>query len=479
MLNRIIVAALSLVLLTMPSAVAHAGDDGADVSSQLASYMKAMAEVKGFSGSVAVTRSGQTLFEGGYGFANVEHRVPNTVEVKFRLGSVTKPFTAMAILHLADQGKLSLNDPISKHLSDLPEAWHEVTIHHLLTHTSGIYNYTDVAEVMRKAIRLPATPTEVIATVREMPLEFAPGERFAYSNTGYVILGSIIERVSGETYEVFMRRAIFGPLGLADTGYDRSSAILPGRASGYMERGGLKVNAPYIDTDWPHAAGALYSTVRDMVRWCHALDERQLLSESAYTRMYTPPSLHGDDEANANTVSGSAERYACGWEIGRRGTRLMYAHGGAIHGFQAKIIRLPDEKLNVVVLGNVMQGLVSQVANELAAIALGEEVDLPRVREAVAIDPASFDRLAGRYQVAPDRVVSFRRDGDRYFAHMTGQVEREILPESEVDFYFKEVDAQVSFIMDDGKQRAVAVTLHAGGRSRRAERVDSPAPADR
>ena len=228
-----------------------------------------------FSGSILIARDGKVLFSQGYGMANLEHDVPNTPQTKFRLGSITKQFTAMAIMILQERGKLNVQDKVKKYLPDAPKAWDEITIHHLLTHTSGIPNYTAFPEFL-KTLPVRVTLKELIAKFKDKPLDFKPGEKFRYSNSGYVVLGQIIETASGQNYPTFMKEAIFDPLEMNDTGYDNATAIIKHRASGYTRRLGIVLtNCDYVDMSIPHAAGALYSTVEDLLKWDQALSARQ------------------------------------------------------------------------------------------------------------------------------------------------------------------------------------------------------------
>ncbi|RPI61430.1 MAG: class A beta-lactamase-related serine hydrolase, partial [Lysobacterales bacterium] len=240
---------------------------------------------KTFMGAVLVARGDEVILSKGYGFANLEWSIPNTPSTKFRLGSVTKQFTAAAILLLADRGKLALDDPVKKHWPDAPAAWDAITIFHLLTHTSGIPNFTNDAELMRTQRVMPSTPEKTLGHVRDKPLDFAPGERMSYSNSGYVLLGLLVERVGGQSYADFVRDNIFEPLGMNDSGYDVSAAIIPNRASGYAS--GMR-NAPYVDMTVPHGAGALYSTTEDLLRWTQGLFGARLLSAASLEKMITP-----------------------------------------------------------------------------------------------------------------------------------------------------------------------------------------------
>jgi D-alanyl-D-alanine carboxypeptidase len=327
-----------------------------DVAEKLKAHMASVAENGAFSGAVLVAKDGKPLLREAYGKANYELDVPNTVETKFRIGSVTKQFTAMAIMILAEQGKLEVDDPISKHLENSPAAWEKITVRHLLNHTSGIPSYTSFPQMMTRTVRLPATVDEVIASFKGNPLEFEPGERFAYSNSAYIVLGKIIERASGHDYETFLKRNIFEPLEMNDTGYDHNAAILPKRAAGYSRTLLLLANAPYIDMSWPYAAGALYSTVDDLAKWDQALLAGKLIGPKSYELMLTP---------------GKAT-YGFGWFIRDVDGHKEISHGGGIHGFQSSIIRYPEEKLVVIVLCNVVPTQIEKISRELAKMTLSE-----------------------------------------------------------------------------------------------------------
>jgi CubicO group peptidase (beta-lactamase class C family) len=327
-----------------------------DLAPALAKHMASAAEKDNFSGSIVVTKNGQALLCEGYGFANREHEIRNTPQTKFRIGSVTKQFTAMAVMILQERGKLKVDDPVSKYLDDAPKAWDGITIHHLLSHTSGIPSYTGFPQMMSRTVRLQATVDEVIATFQDKPLEFSPGERFAYSNSGYHLLGKIIEKASGQDYETFLREAILQPLELKDTGYDQAATILPGRAAGYARTPKGLANAQYIDMSWPYAAGAIYSTVEDLARWDQALSAGKLVGPGSYQAMYTPVK----------------QNYGYGWMIRDRSGRKEISHNGGIHGFSSSLVRYPDDKLCIVVLSNIIPAPTDRIAHELAAIVLGE-----------------------------------------------------------------------------------------------------------
>jgi CubicO group peptidase (beta-lactamase class C family) len=419
--------------------------------------MNACVQVDHFSGSVLVSKGGELLFRRGYGLANAEHNVPNMPQTKFRIGSITKQFTAMAVMILVEQGKLRLDDPIGKHLGDAPKAWDEVTIHHLLSHTSGIPSYTSDPLYGLKMAQ-PETVRSMIARFRDKPLAFKPGEKFAYSNSGYFLLGAIIEKVTGKTYETFLKEAIFAPLEMNDTGYDQFKTVLPHRASGYTQTPHGLENAAYLDMAQPYAAGSLYSTVEDLAAWDQALVAGKLISKESYARMFTP--VKGD--------------YAYGWSVATRAGRKEIGHGGGINGFVAQVLRFPDQKVCVVVLCNVMPLNPGKVARDLAAIAFGEPYKLPEERKAARVDPKVYDTYVGRYKLGPEAVLIVMREGDRLMAQATGQPKAELLPESETEFFVKLAEAKIRFVKGD-QGMVTHLVLIRGKDETRAERLGDEA----
>jgi len=438
--------ALAFVVLLAASARAD------DIPARLSAYMDAAAKQEKFNGSVLVAKDGKILFAKGYGLANAEHEIPNTPETKFRLGSITKQFTATAILILQDQGKLKVEDLIGKYLSDAPKAWEKVTIHHLLTHTSGIPSYTDDL-LYGLSMTKPETVNSMIARFKDKPLSFEPGSKFHYDNSGYFLLGAIIEKVSGTSYEAFLKAAIFEPLGMKDTGYDRHATVLPKRASGYDRRGDRLVNAPYLDMNQPYAAGSLYSTVGDLLKWDRALKAGKPVSKAAMAAMFKP----------------FKDNYAYGWLIGERKGHKQIGHGGGINGFATDFERYPEDDVCVAVLCNVLPSNPGKVTRDLAGIVFGETVALPRARVVAKVDPKIYDAYVGKYQLAPTFALTVTREGDRLMTQATGQGENEIFPESDTEFFLKVVDAQLTFVKEGGK--VTHLILHQNGRDMKAKRV--------
>ena len=450
-MNKSKILATRLVVLTALSlfAACALAQEAAPITSKLEEYLSAAAK-QGFTGSALVARDGKVIFSKGYGMANAEWDVPNTPQTKFRLGSITKQFTAASILLLQERGKLGVQDPVCKYIAECPKAWEPITIHHLLTHTSGIPSYTDVKspEEFRKLSLTQVTPAGFVDSFKGKPLEFPVGEKMKYNNSGYFMLGYIIEKVSGQSYEAFLQENIFAPLKMANTGYDTHDRILKNRATGYSKREDKIVNSDYLDMTVPYAAGSLYSTVEDLFAWNEALFSDKLLSAKSREAMMTV------DKNN----------YAYGLVVTQQHNRKMVSHGGGINGFNTILARFPEEKVTVVVLRNADYGFSSpnKISQDLAAIVFGEKYEIPRERVAIKIDPKILDAYVGQYELNPNFIITMIREGDRLMTQLTGQPKFELFPESEAKFFLKVVDAQVTFVKDD-KGAVTHLILHQGG----------------
>jgi CubicO group peptidase (beta-lactamase class C family) len=399
-----------------------------------------------------------------YGSANLEWQIPNSPTTKFRLGSITKQFTAAAIMLLVDQGKLAVDDHIKAHMPDAPAAWDAITIYNLLTHTSGIPNFTSLPGYATWKLS-PTTPEETIAHFRDLPLDFQPGQRMSYSNSGYIVLGYVIERISGQSYADFIREHIFTPLGMKDSGYDSNTAIIPMRAAGYSRSPDGPVNAPYIDMTVPFAAGGLYSTTGDLLRWTRGLFGGKLLSPKSLQAMTTP----------------FMNDYAFGLTVRNVDGRTVFEHGGGIEGFNTDVAYYPDDETTVVALGNLNGNAPQQIVSQLGAAMHGESVTLPSERKEISLPPEALSKLTGTYELAPtaNMVVSVM-DGQLY-AKLGPQPAVPFFPESETLFFARAVDAQIEFVKGANGE-ITALALHQGGVDRRApklaEREEVTPPAD-
>ena len=429
----------------------------ADVTQKADAYLRAQARVNGFSGTVLLARGGSPILSNGYGWANVEWEVPNTPTTKFRLGSITKQFTATLVLRLQEQKKLTVQDPICTYLTPCPDVWKPITIHHLLTHTSGIPSYTGLPDY-QKTMMMPRTIEQMVAVFRDLPLEFAPGEKFKYNNSGYFLLGVIIEKVAGKKYDEALRDEIFAPLGMKDTGYDWSEPLIPRRASGYTRKGDTWVNAKFLDMQQPYSAGSLYSTVEDLLKWDQALYTDRVLPQAARTAMFTP----------------FKDGYAYGWAVQPAekapSGHVQVSHGGGINGFSTMIQRVPDDRVTVIVLSNVDNINASAIARDVMAITYSLPYQVPTERTSIIVSPSVLEQYVGRYQIAPDFILTVTLEGNQLMTQATGQNKLEVFAESETKFFLKAVDAQLTF-GKDAEGKVTDVTLHQGGQDRKAPRI--------
>ena len=395
------------------------------LASKVDEYMSTAVKRSRFSGSILVARDGKVLVSRGYGMANLEDEVSNTARTKFRLGSLTKQFTAVAVLMLEERGALSLQDPVCNYLPQCPAGWRPITIHHLLTHTSGIQN-SDYTE----AIKLPMSAANTVERLKDKPLEFAAGRLFRYSNSNYILLGYIIEKVSGRPYDAFLQENIFRPLQMTDTGYDYPRRVLKHRAAGYSSRGDTTVNAQYIDMSILYSAGGLYSTAEDLYRWDQALYTEKLLSKKSLAMMFTP--FKGN--------------YGYGWYIAEQGGHRFISHSGWIDGFAASFGRFPDDRLTVIVMSNLDSAPVNTIARDLAAMVLGVQRSMRQEHKVVEVDRKLYDAYVGQYELAPDFIITVSKEDNRLVAQAPGHPKIELLPESEIEFFVKEYDAQIMFV---------------------------------
>ena len=322
-----------------PAGVGVAAVEQNGLSAEVDAYLSELYDSGRFNGVAMVTFGGSTLLAKGYGFANIELSVPLTPQSKFRIGSITKPFTAMGIMILQERGALRVEDTLGSHLSDIPEHWQGITLHQLLTHTSGIMHSWSLPRFAATQM-VPRTLDETLARYHDRPLLFEPGTSVTYSGVGYSLLAKVIETSTGLTYEQFLRAEIFTPLGMDDTGADRPEVILENRASGYRGEEGVLVNAASIHMPILTGGGNLYSTAEDLSRWDRGLTAGRLISAAGYEAIYTP---RLDDN------------YGYSWEVRERDGMRVSRHGGSVPGFRTHILRIPEAELCVIVLTNVVQ----------------------------------------------------------------------------------------------------------------------------
>ncbi len=535
-----------------------------------------------FNGSVLVANNFEVMFKKGYGYANVEWNIPNDSETKHRLGSITKQFTSMLIMQLVEKGKIKLDGKICDYLPYYrKDTGNKITIEMLLTHQSGIPSYTSREDFQEKLMRKFYKPDDFIKEYCSDDLEFEPGKKFLYDNSGYFILGAIIEHVTGMTYENALRKNILEPLNMQNTGYDWSSAILPKRASGYERTITGLVNAPFLDMSLPYAAGSLYSTVEDLFVWDKALQTEKLISKKYL------------DEIFKGRVDAFGGKYAFGWSILKKtiGNDMfdVITHGGGINGFNTINYMIPQKGLVVILFSNAGGAPLNEMTDKIIDIINGKEVKMPLkslaqhlhkiigeegIKEAVEqfkqlkeekdlfllqeremnklgyeylgknkVDEAleifklntqefpnsynAFDSFAeallkkgnkeeaianykkslelnprnqsgikalkelgvevtekkdaevseevlkqytGKYQLAPNFVLTVTTEGNKIFTQATGQPKFEIYPDSETKFYLKVVEAKIEFVKESSK--VTKLILYQNGREMPAAKIE-------
>jgi CubicO group peptidase (beta-lactamase class C family) len=387
-----------------------------------------------FMGSVLVAKDGKAVFSKSYGMADLEWNVPNSPSTRFNIASMTKQFTAASILLLEDRGKLKTDDLVKKYLPDAPASWNKITIYHLLTHTSGIADDSAKYE--------PGTPDKLL--FNDKPLNFQPGEQWAYTNLGYIVLGYLLERITGQTYEEFVQANIFKPLGMNDSGLMSFVTIIPRRASGYWPGSNGLENAERPDPRIGFSAGSLYSTTEDLLRWEEGLFGGRLLSPAALRKMTTP--FKSD--------------YACGLHVNRVNGRLMVEHDGNNIGFNSDMAYYPEERLAVIILANLNGTVTGEMTKALAAVAHGETPPIPSVHREITLSKEVLVQYAGTYQF-PRYSLKMVPEGNHLLVEFDNGGTLPIFPESETKFFAKPWPEQFEFSKND-KGEFTVLTRHRG-----------------
>jgi CubicO group peptidase (beta-lactamase class C family) len=404
--------------------------------------------------SIAVVKGRDTIALRGYGLADVENEVPASADHIFRIGSITKQFTSAAIMQLVDKGRLSLDDTLGAMLPGMPTAWHRVTLRQLLNHTSGIPSYTDIGPRWARRWREDMSVDTIVGLVAKDSLNFPIGSRWRYNNTGYVLLGLILEKAAGKPYATLMEEQIFKPLGLANTMYCHNQPIIKRRASGYARTGQQLANAEYLSMTQPHAAGALCSTARDLVKWTRALHSGRVVSATSFKAMTTP--------VGAATQNGYG--FGLGSDTSLAGHRRI-SHGGGIHGFLSMLAHYPDDSLTVVVLANTSPVAINLIAHNLARIVFGLPLEGARAPR-VALSAAQRAPYVGEYTITRPNgsplQLQISLEGDRLMAQAPGQPQQELIPNGNHTFSADfDRTMRLTFVVENGK--ATKLTLRQGG----------------
>lgn len=420
--------------------------------------------------AVLVARGDEVLYRGAHGAANLQLGVPLSPDHVFRLGSVTKQMAAAGVLKLAEDGKLSLDDPLARFVPGYPGG-DKITVRMLLNHTSGIRSYTDMPGVMDGPIQKTVTTAQLIDTFKNEKPDFAPGEGWHYNNSGYVLVGAVIEAASGMPWHTYLKEALFKPLGMLHTGYGNEDlAVIPGHVTGYTRQGEHWALAQYLSMTQPHAAGALVSTLDDLKKWNRALHEGKALKAASYRAMITPIGKAVDSGYGYGITAGTL-----------RGEPLLQ-HGGGIFGFSSYLLYLPEEKVTVAVLYNADSGRpgmlgTGRIANLLAAQAIGKPYP---DKKAIEIDGATLKQYEGVYRIDKDAARVLRVIDGKLTSQRTGSQPYALIPVAEDVFLFEEGFSRMAFERDAaGKVSALRFFNDDEGEGEVVERSAEPLPSER
>ena len=403
-------------------------DSGA-LEAKVDKYIKPYLEMGVFSGAILIATRGKVIVSKGYGMANYELGIPNTPKSRFHLASLSKPFTAAAILILQERGKLSLDDPLSKYIPDFPNG-DKITLHQLLSHTAGLAG--DLPNF--KDWTVPITLEKLVELVKKAPPVAAPGAKYSYSNNDYRLLAYIIEKVSGQSYGDFLKAAIFDPLDMKDTGHEGATgSLVKNRAYGYKPVGLTDLENIYIDWSTKTGNGSLYSTVEDLYKWDRALYTEKILKKSSLETMFR-------------------EKY--GWFVSEQFKRKLIRYGGRSPGYNSDLERYVDDDVCIVVLSNNYSVTANPIANDLAAMIFGEPYTIPDVTKAVQVDHKELDRYVGRYEggaefFIPKAILTIGRREDQLWMNYSSGADTELVPLSVSKFLTRPFWATVTFVKDE------------------------------
>jgi CubicO group peptidase (beta-lactamase class C family) len=455
---------LALLILVATLATAQ------DVATKADEYLSVWARQGRFSGTVLIAKGGKILLRKGYGMANYEQHVPNTPETVFRIGSITKMFTALSVLQLEERGLLNVTDPVIKYIPELPQPWRAITVHQLLCHKSGVpdfinaktYSDLDDSRHVENALKEYA----------DKPLLSPPGETFRYSNSGYILLGRIIEVVSGQPYESYLDEDILRPAGMTFTAFDHSAQLVPNRANGYSFDGETVINSKPGDPAFGSAAGALRSTVDDLYKLDRILKSGKLFSAAITTKAWT---AYGHLVAPL-PVPLEAE-YGYGWMIGNDLGHRYVGHGGWVNGFVSDFKRFTDDDAVLIVLSNFETSNYVTVSQDLTAILFGEKYQVPVEHKIVHPAPDVLARYVGNYQLGPLAIKITMRNKRLYAMTAAQPAPFGMIATSDTEFYFNDAASVVRFVVDD-KGAVNQFMLKIGDKELPVTRVVEPQPGN-
>jgi CubicO group peptidase (beta-lactamase class C family) len=458
---------LVVVLLAVPALGQTQG-----IAEAIDKYLLVRTELGRFSGAVLVAKDGKIIFRKGYGYADVERKIPYTPETQHEVASITKMFTSMAALKLRDQGKLKLTDSICNYLDDCPDAWKPVTVQHLMRHTSGIPDYEEKLELGSEKhvefMRKPDSTAIIFADAKKLPLDFKPGEKFHYSNSGYVVLSYLIEKVARKPFNEFVTKTLLKPAGMKESGLFGRNTFPKKLAPGYthgdlsweivlagapLTAGHLK-KLPQIALTPPAGDAALYSTVDDLYRWSVVMDGGRLVSAEEVAEVFTP----------------GLDGYGYGWFIDRGFERKRVWHTGGLPGYASDFVKFPDDKVTIVLFSNVERTRLSRIRRDISAIVFGKPYDMPVRGNVVKLSADQFAKFVGDYKMSDGAILTIGSEPDNLSARIKDRFFAGLIPMSETEFYFPLAEGKAIFTLDE-TGRAVKVNLRYSGEDHLGERV--------
>lgn len=413
--------------------------------------------------TILVAKDGKAIYQKALGKSNLELNIPIELNSVFQIGSITKQFTAVSILMLAEQGKLNIEDKIGKYIPEYVEVGKDIRIHHLLNHTSGIKNKTPLSE-KNNVSRMDRSPKELITYFKDEPLEFIPGEKFKYSNAGYILLGQIIEKVSKHSYGEFIQENIFDKIGMTSSYYGNMKHIIPNRTTGYIIEQNEFINADYMNLSLAYSAGAILSTTEDLLKWQNALLSNTLLKESSIKQAMTPTILN----------SGKRIPYGYGFRFSRLSNSPVIAHTGSTKGFTSIALFLPQENMYITALTNCncknVNNIVKQVAELFVAIPDPTKVSAvtktsEKEKKAIVVPVEILNRYTGTYEVKPNVNLTIGLDNtNQLYLLAPGQTKKvELFAETQNHFFVKIVDAEITFNKNE-MNKIISITMNQSGR---------------
>lgn len=405
------------------------------IKKQINKYMESYIKIWEFSGSIAAIKDGEILFKKAYGYANIEHKVKNNTDTKYKIWSITKQFTAVAILILEEKGLLKVEDSIKKYFPDCSDLNPKITIHHLLTHTSGIFNYSSLPDSQETFQKIHHEKSELIKLFTAKPLDFEPGTHWNYSNTGYYLLGIIIEKLSGKTYSEFLAENIFLPLGMFNTGVEDGKRIVENKASGYYLNGNDLIHCKYINMDLMFSSGGMYSTIEDLLIWNEALNNNKLVSKESIEKMNTQ----------------YKNNYGYGVEINISDNRKDITHNGGLQGFLTEIHRYVDDDFAIVILSNYGFTAVNKLCSVIESITFEEKYEMPTKPPIFPISEDLLNNYLGVYEDDGDK-IEFKKEDDNLFLILDDEYTLPVYPISEDILHHTWIDEEYTFTKDDEGQ---------------------------